>query len=607
MFFFNSENSGDTGKLPTRSDIDDSLKWNIGSMYSSIDDWENDFNALPALLEKAVAFQGRLGESSDILKEAYETFDDLHRTLEKIYVYAHLASDEDLSDSEPLGRLNRISAKFAEFQGALAWFDPELLALPEERIEEYLNSDSLAFYKRSIEETVRFKPHTLSAPEERLLGMAADALSTPEKAFSALNNADIAFPEVSDGKGGALELTHGNFSKLLESENREVREQAFNAMYDTFHKYRNTLAETLSGGVKTHLLNSVARKYPSALDAAMHGDNVPRSVYENLIDTVKKRLPDFHAYLKLRGEKLGIDDLGMHDLRNPLIPECDKTFTWDEARELVMAGIAPLGVEYANLAEKAFTEGWVDVMESKGKRSGAYSSGCYDSSPYILMNFNGTLNDVFTLAHELGHSMHTLLSKTAQEYHYADYKIFVAEVASTTNELLLHDHLMRTTHDDRFKLHLLTHLQDEIRGTVYRQTMFAEFEKHIHEELENGRPLTADSLSESYYELNKLYHGTIVDADKRIAMEWARIPHFYYNFYVYKYATGFSAAAALSKGILLGEDERLSDYLGFLKAGSTKDVLDIMSDAGVDLRSPAPVDAALDLFAETTAKLATAL
>lgn len=607
MICFTPENNGEPAKLPTRSEIDDSLKWNIGAMYASIDDWEKDFARLDALLENAVAFQGRLGESPETLAKAYKTFDELHRSLEKIYVYAHLASDEDLSNSEPLGRLNRISAKFAELQGALAWFEPELLALPDERISEYKHSEKLEFYKRSIEETLRFKPHTLSAPEERLLGMAADALSTPEKAFSALNNADIAFPEVSDGKGGVVELTHGNFSKLLECENREVREESFNAMYDTFRKYRNTLAATLSGSVKTHLLNSVARKYPSALDAAIHADNVPRSVYENLISTVHKRLPDFHSYLELRSKVLEIKDLGMHDLRNPLIADYDKTFTWDEACEHVLAGVAPLGREYANLAKKAFTEGWVDVMESKGKRSGAYSSGCYDSSPYILMNFNGTLNDVFTLAHELGHSMHTLFSKTTQEYHYADYKIFVAEVASTTNELLLHDHFMRTTDDERFKLHLLTHLQDEIRGTVYRQTMFAEFEKNIHEELENGRPLTADSLSESYYELNKLYHGSVIDADKRIAMEWARIPHFYYNFYVYKYATGFSAAAALSKGILSGGDDRLNAYLGFLKAGSTKDVLDIMNDAGVDLRSPAPVEAALDLFAETTAKLAAAL
>ena len=607
IFFKVDASSAEGGALPLRSEIDDSLKWNLKAMYESLEEWEKDFESLDELLGAAVSFQGRLGESPTVLREAFEAFDALHRRLEKVYVYAHLASDEDLSNSENMGRLNRVTAKFAELQGALAWFDPELLALPDERINKYLNSPELAFHRRSIEETLRFKPHTLSAPEERLMGLASDALGTPEKAFSALNNADIAFPDVPDGKGGFAQLTHGNFSKLLEAEDRGVRESAFNAMYDTFAKYRNTLAETLAGGVKTHLLNSVARKYPSALDAALHPDNVPRSVYENLIETVRRRLADFHKYLEVRRSILKLGDLGMHDLRNPLISECEAEFTWEEACSLVLKAVAPLGEEYAKLAEKAFTDGWVDVMESKGKRSGAYSSGCYDSPPYILMNFNGTLNDVFTLAHELGHSMHTLLSKTEQEYHYADYRIFVAEVASTSNELLLHDHLMKTSDDERFKLHLLTHLLDEIRGTVYRQTMFAEFEKHIHEELENGRPLTADSLSDSYYELNKAYHGDVIDADRRIAMEWARIPHFYYNFYVYKYATGFSAAAALSKRVLSGDSAKLDAYIGFLKAGSTKDVLDIMLDAGVDLSSPEPVDAALDIFADTTAKLADAL
>ncbi|NOY74498.1 MAG: oligoendopeptidase F [Kiritimatiellaeota bacterium] len=606
--FFSDDDFPSPSALPPRSEIDDSLKWNLAALYASIDDWERDFAILDSLLNAANRFNGHLGDSPERLKGAYEAFDALHRTLEKVYTHARLASDEDISDSEPMGRLDRITARFAELQGALAWFEPELLALPDERIEEYLNSAELAFYKRSIGETLRFKPHTLSAGEERLLGMASDALSTPEKVFSALNNVDIVFPEVPDGKGGSVVLTHGNFSKLLESENREVREKAFNAMYDTFGKYRDTLTATLAGCVKTHLLNRAARKYPSALDASLHVDDVPRSVYENLISTVRKRLPDFHSYLELRKKVLKIDDLGMHDLRNPLISDRDKTFTWGEARAMVLAALAPLGGEYAKLAERAFDERWIDVMESKGKRSGAYSGGCYDSYPYILMNFNGTLNDVFTLAHELGHSMHSLLSKTNQEYHYADYRIFVAEVASTTNELLLHDYLKRSSSDDdELSAHLLTHLLDEIRGTVYRQTMFAEFEKHIHEELEAGRPLTADSLSESYCELNKAYHGKVIDADARIAVEWARIPHFYYNFYVYKYATGFSAAAALSKGVLSGNSAKLEAYLGFLKAGSTKNVLDIMLDAGVDLRSSKPVDDALDLFAETTAELADSL
>jgi len=547
--------------------------------------------------------KGKLGETPANLKKAYDKFDQLHRTLEKVYVFAHLKSDEDISSSKNTGTLNRVTAKFAEIQGASAWFEPEVLALPDSKIKKYLRSKELAFYRRSLEELLRDKPHMLSASEEKILGLASDALSTPEKTFSALNNADIQFPKIKDASGKNVELTHGNYIKFLESGKREVRRSAFKGMYDTFAKYRNTLATTLAGAVKTHALNAKIRNFPSALDASLHPDNVPRKVYEKLIESVNANLKPFHEYLELRKKVLKVKKLDMYDLHSPIVKGCKSSFTWDEACENVIEAVAPLGDEYVKDVKKGFTSRWVDVYESKGKRSGAYSSGCFDSYPYILMNYQGNLNDVFTLAHELGHSMHSLLSRKNQDYHYADYKIFVAEVASTTNEILLHHSLTEKSDDENFKLYLLSHLADGIRGTVYRQTMFAEYEKMIHEDFERGVPLTADSLTESYYDLNKKYHGPKINPDEGIGMEWARIPHFYYNFYVYKYATGFSAAAALSKGIIEGNPKKIEAYLNFLKAGSTKDVLDIMKDAGVNLTTPKPVEDTLDLFADTVKAL----
>jgi len=590
-------------KQKERKDIPKESTWDLRPLYSSQKKWEEDFESLDKLLKAANRLKGKLGASASNVKKAYDKFDALHRILEKVYVFTHLKSDEDLSNSTNTGTLNRVTAKFAEIQGASAWFEPEILALPESKLKKYIKSKELAFYRRSLEELMRDKPHMLSANEEKILGMASDALSTPGKTFSALNNADLQFPTVKDAGGNKVELTHGNYIKFLESGKREVRKKAFSAMYDTFGKYRNTLATTLAGSVKTNVLNARIRNFPSALDASLHPDNVPRKVYEKLIETVNANLKPFYEYLDVRRKVLKIKKLDMYDLHAPIVKGCKSSFTWDEACEKVIEAVAPLGGEYVKEVKKGFASRWVDVYESKGKRSGAYSSGCFDSYPYILMNYQGNMNDVFTLAHELGHSMHSFLSRQNQEYHYADYKIFVAEVASTTNEILLHHSLTEKSEDETFKLYLQSHLADGIRGTVYRQTMFAEYEKLIHDNFEKGVPLTADSLTESYYELNKKYHGPKVKPDEGIGMEWARIPHFYYNFYVYKYATGFSAAAALSKGILEGNQKKIEAYLNFLKAGSTKDVLDIMKDAGVDLTTPKPVEDTLDLFADTVKQL----
>jgi oligoendopeptidase F len=586
-----------------RSDIPLESTWDLEPLYSSTEKWEKDFNKLEILLGEVSALHGTLGESVSNLKLAYERLDALYRTLEKVYVYAHLKSDEDISNSENSGLLNRISAKFAEIQGATAWFEPEVLSLSDEKIQEYIKSQEMAFYRRSLEELLRDKPHMLSAAEEKIMGLASDALSTPQQTFSALSNADMKFPEIKNDKGESITLTHGNYTTFLESENREVRKNAFNAMYDTFSKYSNTFATTLAGCIKSNVLNAGIRKFPSALEASLNADKVPKSVYDNLISAVNSKLDYFYEYLELRREILGIEQIDMYDLHSPIVKGCTEKYKWEDACSMVVDAVEPLGGEYVDEVKRGFAGRWVDVYESAGKRSGAYSSGCYDSYPYILMNYQGNMNDVFTLAHELGHSMHSLLSKSAQEYHYADYKIFVAEVASTTNELLLHHSLTQKSDDRNFKLYLLSHLADGIRGTVYRQTMFAEFEKMIYENFESGIPLTPDSLTESYYDINKRYHGPKVNPDDKIGFEWMRIPHFYYNFYVYKYATGFSAAAALSKGIISGDSSKIDAYLNFLKAGSTKDVLDIMKDAGVDLTTPQPVEDAMQLFAETVEQL----
>ena len=577
--------------------------WDLEAIYPDADAWEEDFNRIKPLAEAFLAFRGRLAESPATLKQAIEALDAFERLGEKVYVYAHLRSDENTADNRNRARVDRVEGLFASLAETSAWFDPEIMAIPDERMKTFLDSPELELYRRSLIELLREKPHTLSEPEERLLGTLGDVLATPSKTFSILNDADLDFGKIKGETGKSELLTHGSYRRFLESSDREVRRRAFRKMFSTYSKFRNTFASTLDGVVKKHVVGARIRHYPSALEQALFSDNVPAEVYRNLISAVHGKLDVFYDYMTLRREVMKLDKLDMYDMYNPLVPSCRKAYTFAEAVELVKQALSPLGKEYAQHLELAFSQRWVDVPERKGKRSGAYSSGCYDTYPYLLLNYNDTLNDVFTLAHELGHSMHSFYSNRTQPYHYADYSIFVAEVASTTNEILLFNHLLNHTDDRDFRCYLLGHLADEIRGTIYRQTMFAEFELMIHELAEQGVPLTADLMNEKYYELNKLYYGPEVDADPLIGVEWARIPHFYYNFYVYKYATGMSAAVKLAGNLLSGDPAKQEAYFGFLKAGDSKDVLDIMRDAGVDLSTPAPVEAALDYFGETVRQL----
>ncbi len=577
--------------------------WDLGALYADLAAWEADFKRIRPLAEAFLAFRGRLAESPAVMRDAIAASDEFGRLGEKVYVYAHLRSDENTADNVNRARQDRVEALFASLSEASAWFDPEVMAIPEATMNRFLESPELSLYRRSLIELLREKPHTLSEPEERLLGTLGDVLGSPDKTFEILNDADLDFGKIRGEQGKMQPLTHGSYRRFLESSDREVRRRAFRKMFGGYEKLRNTFATTLDGAVKRHVTVAKVRHYPSALARSLASDNVPEEVYRKLISTVHDHLGSFYDYMELRREIMGLKELDMFDMYNPLLPGCRREYPFSEAVELVRKALKPLGPDYAKNLDLAFSQHWIDVPERRGKRSGAYSSGCFDSYPYLLLNYNRTLNDVFTLAHELGHSMHSFYSNRSQPYHYADYSIFVAEVASTTNEMLLFEHLLEESSDHDFRAYLLAHLADEIRGTIFRQTMFAEFELLVHELAEAGTPLTADLLSEKYGELNKLYYGPCVKADPLIQVEWARIPHFYYNFYVYKYATGMSAAIRLAQNLRSGDPVKQKAYFGFLKAGDSKDVLDIMKDAGVDLSTPEPVAAALEYFGATVKRL----
>ncbi|MBO5668455.1 MAG: oligoendopeptidase F [Lentisphaeria bacterium] len=578
------------------------ITWDLTALYTGADAWEKDFALLPEAAAAFYAFKGKLAESPETLKRAIESSDNFDRLAEKLYTYAHLLSDEDTSIGKNRARVDRISAKLSELSEMDSWFEPEIMSIPDDRMKELLASPVLAFYRRSLLELLREKPHTLSEAEERLIGMLGDVLGTSDELFSTLNDTDLEFGKVRNSEGKPVELSHGSWGRFMEERSREVRKKAFHQLYKQYRKYRNTLAATLDGTVKRHVTMARIRRFDSPLQAALFAENIPENIYSNLISSVRKNLPALFEYFDLRRKILQVDDLDMYDLYAPLVPECDQRCSFADGSRLIKQALAPLGGEYAAILDKAWEQRWIDAPCRKSKRSGAYSGGCYDSYPYILMSYDGRLSDVFTLAHELGHSMHSAFSRNAQHFHYASYDIFVAEVASTCNELLLSHCLLERESDPRIRASILARLADDIRATIYRQTMFAEFEKMIHEDSADGIPLTADYLCEKYYALNADYHG-FIKADKDIELEWSRIPHFYYNFYVYKYATGMSAALKLSRDLLSGSDDAKERYLNFLKAGGSKDPLDILKDAGVDLTSPEPVDAALGFFRETVANL----
>ncbi|MBU8877474.1 oligoendopeptidase F [Bacillus sp. FJAT-29790] len=587
-------------KLPSRSEITVEDTWRLEDIYPNDDAWEKEYNDVNGLVPGASKFQGKLGKSADLLYEALQYQDHLLERLAKLYTYAHMRYDQDTTNSFYQGMDDRIKNLYSQAGSALAYIVPEILAVDEQKIIEFLDEkEELQLYKHSLEEINLQRPHVLSAESEALLAQASEVLGASGNTFGMLNNADLEFPSIKDENGEEVEITHGRYIRFLESDDQRVRHDAFKAVYETYGKFRNTFASTLSGNVKKDNFNAKIRNYDSARHAALASDNIPESVYDNLVKTVNDHLHLLHRYVKLRKKVLGVEELHMYDLYTPLVKEVKMEVKYEEAKDLILKGLTPLGEDYLDVLKEGFENRWVDVHENKGKRSGAYSSGAYGTNPYILMNWQDNVNTLFTLAHEFGHSVHSYYTRKTQPYPYGSYSIFVAEVASTCNEALLGDYLLKTIDDDKKRLFLLNHYLEGFRGTVFRQTMFAEFEHIIHQKAQNGEPLTADSLTKEYYELNKKYFGEEeLIIDEEIGLEWSRIPHFYYNYYVYQYATGFSAATALSKQILEEGQPAVERYIEFLKSGSSDYPIEVLKKAGVDMTGSKPIEDACKVFEE---------
>lgn len=584
--------------------------WDVEAMYATDGEWQIDFDQIANENQKPhwpeiQAYQGRLGEGPATLKSAMDLIFDIDRKLSKIYTYAHLRHDEDIAADRYKVANDKIMGILHDFQEEISWFEPELLALPDSTLKEYLDSSLLEDYRFHLETIIRNKPHTLSADQEALLAMAGKALQAPHKAFSAINDADFKFGSILDSQGQSHELTHALYGVYLREHDRTLRKNAFLQLQGTYLNYENTLCELLSGKVQSHYFYAKAKKFDSCVEAALFPKNIDVAVYHALIQAVHDEIDALHEYVDLREKWLpNIDHLHLYDMYVPLTDQFEMKLGYEEAAEVVTDAVKPLGQEYQNKLRLGLREHrWVDRFENRNKRSGAYSSGCYDSMPYILMNYQSDLRDVFTLAHEAGHSMHSQLTHENQPYQYGHYSIFVAEVASTFNEDLLTRLLLARSSSLEEKIYLLTQKIEDIRATLFRQTMFAEFELLIHSLVEKNIPLTPALLKEEYRKLNFFYFGDRVALDTEALIEWARIPHFYYNFYVYQYATGISAALALAERVWNGGDKEREAYLGFLKAGCSRYPIEILQHAGVDMRSPEPVKSAIALFRRLVGQL----
>jgi len=584
-------------ELPTRSEVPVEDTWDLTTIFETDEQWEAELQQLNEEVPKIKQFQGTLGDSADQLYALFEFQDRISERLGKLYTYSHMRYDEDTTNATYQAMNQKAESILTLASSNMSFIVPEILQIEETTIEHFLNEKSeLKLYKKTLDEIARRRAHILSEQEEVLLSEASEALQTPSQTFGMLNNADLTFPNIHDEDGEEVELTHGRYIRFLESTNRSVREAAFKAMYDTFGSFKNTFASTLTGNVKKNNFYAKVRNYDSARHAALNGNKIPETVYDNLIDAIHEKLPVFHRYIDLRKQVLGVDELHMYDLYTPLVQNGKMTINYEKAKQYVLESLTPLGEDYQNIVQQAFDNRWIDVVENKGKRSGAYSSGAYGTNPFILLNWQNNVNDLFTLTHELGHSVHSYYTRKHQPFRYGNYSIFVAEVASTCNEALLNEYLLNHLDDEKERLYILNHFLEGFRGTVIRQTMFAEFEHAIHEKAQQGEPLTADVFTEIYYELNKKYFGDNIHIDKEIGLEWARIPHFYYNYYVYQYATGYAAATSLAQQIITEKDVAVERYKNFLKAGSSDFPIDVLKKAGVDMTSKQPVLDALHVF-----------
>ena len=584
-------------KLLKRSEVDVELTWKLEDIFASESEWEKALSEAMSLADEIAGFTGRVGESADTLYKVLDTYEKCCLKIHLVYGYAFKMRDVDTTSTYAQTLYSKVMSADVEVSEKIAFMEPEIIDVDEETMNQfYTEKPELNKYKIYITEVRRGKEHSLSPELEKFLAGANELADLPYEVFATLDNADLKFPEITNEKGEKIQITNGRFVPLEESKDRRVRKEVFEKYYETYGNFKNTSASLYAGQVKQLMFYARARKYSSTLEAAVDGNNVSPEVYKNLVEAVNDNLDKMHRYVRLRKKLLELDELHMYDIYVPIVKDYDAKYTIEEAKELVLKAVEPLGTNYVNLIRKAFAERWIDVVENEGKRNGAYSSGVYGVHPFVLLNFNGTLDNVFTLAHEMGHAMHSYFSNEAQNYLDSRYKIFVAEVASTTNEVLLMEYMLKNAKDNKERAYLLNHYMDSFKGTVFRQTMFAEFEKTSNEMAERGEPLTHENLTELYLNLNKKYYGEAMISDDLIGYEWMRIPHFYYNFYVYQYATGFSAAVAIANRVLKEGETAVSDYMKFLSSGCTKDPVSLLRIAGVDMATKEPINSALQVF-----------
>ncbi len=594
-------------RIPKRSEVPEQFKWALEDIYATDEKWAEDLQELKAMPERIAAFKGRLSESADTLYDFMKLSDEISVLCDSLGNYAQRRSDEDTANAKYQGFIGQLMNAYVAVNSAGSFETPEIISIEEDKLQKfYEDKPELKLYKRALDKLRRKKAHILSEAEEKILALTGEMGQSPENIYSMFSDADLRFPDAVDKDGKAHQVTHGSYIPLVQSEDRILRKSAFESMYGTFDKFRNTCAATLSAQIKAVNFYAKARRYDSSLEAALDGTEVPVSVYKNLIEAVHDNMHYMYDYVALRKKLLGVDELHFYDLYTPVVPDADMKITFEEAKETVLKALAPMGEDYLNILKEGFENRWIDVYENEGKTSGAYSAGAR-VHPYVLLNHKDTLNCMFTLAHEMGHAIHSYLSNKNQPVVYSDYVIFVAEVASTCNEALLMQYLLKNTEDKKQRAYLINYFLEQFRTTLYRQTMFAEFELKINEMVAAGESLTVEGLNELYGELNKLYFGDGIVLDDEIKLEWARIPHFYYDYYVYQYATGYSAAIALSQRILKYGEPAVKDYIGFLKGGCSTDPISLLKGAGVDMATTQPINEALAMFGELVKEMEEAM
>ena len=591
-------------KLPKRNEVPVELTWRLNDIYETTEEWEADLNGSLALAKELSSFEGRVTESPENLLLVLDLYEKCLMKLYSCDTYASMRHDQDTADAENQKLVSRIQTCAVQIDEMVSFLEPEILGMDPADLDRYYEAlPGLRKYEVTIREIVRLRNHSLAKELEKLLASAGEMAQTPSNGFGMLMNADLRFPSVRDGEGNEVQLTNGRFVPVQMSGDRTLRKNAFEAFYGRYSEFKNTWAALYDGQVKQQIFYAKARKYPSTFAAAVTKNNVDPAVCDNLIESVHRNMDKMHRYVRLRRRMLGVEELHMYDVYAPMVSDFDASVTYEEAQEMVLAALRPLGEGYLEVVREAFRERWIDVPENEGKRSGAYSTGVYGVHPYMLLNWNGTLDDVFTLIHEMGHSMHTWYSSKNQTFLNSHYKIFVAEVASTTNEILLLEYLLGKAEDRKERAYLINHYLESFKGTLFRQTMFEEFERKTNAMAEKGIPLTADTLCETYIGLNREYFGEDMVSDPLIAYEWCRIPHFYYNFYVYQYATSFAASVAIAHRILSEGDCAAAPYLEFLKSGCTDDPVSLLKIAGVDLSTGRPVDEAIAVFGEAVSEM----